>query len=190
MPKKERMIIHSLLDIFELSYPIGSHMDEVIQFMDRMKPIISDICKKLLNVDSNTTIAIWCRGSSGAILASLLSVILYSNGINNVIIKHVKKPGETSHGNNYNRFANYNIIIDDFSCSGVTINQITNKMYDTNVRYIDCLILSGLYITLKNSLSFTIPKMLIIGELSKDKIKLLKKLVPKEIKDYKYDSTR
>ena len=91
MPKKKRMVVHSLLDTFELSYPIGSHMDEVIQFMDRMKPVISDICKNLLNVDSDITIAVWCRGSSGAILASLLSVILYSNGIYNVIIKHVKK---------------------------------------------------------------------------------------------------
>ena len=103
----------------------------------------------------------------------------------------LKKPGETSHGNNYNRFADYNIIIDDFLCNGNTIREIINKMYDNGIQYIDCLILSNNFISSENPLPFTIPKMLIIGgTLSKDKIKLLEKLVPEEIKNYKYDSTR
>ncbi len=100
--------------IEESSYPIGLHIDEAINYIEKITPFIKDIILK-------GQLNIWCQGSSGAILAALLSKSLP----NKCYINHIKKEGEYSHHGNYDfRWEGYNMILDDFIRSGETIEHI------------------------------------------------------------------
>lgn len=72
---------------------------------------------------------LWCRGSSGAIIAGCFSILQTSC---NFMICHIKKDGESSHGNStpdYNETYK-NIVIDDFVSSGDTIDEIATKILE------------------------------------------------------------
>ncbi len=67
-----------------------------------------------------TKINLWCRGSSGAIMAALFAASCKYE----CKICHIKKEGEDSHSFGYPRFelgTIVNIIIDDFVATGETI---------------------------------------------------------------------
>ena len=122
-----------------LRYPVGLYIDEAIAFVKKAMRLI--ITKQLI---PDTNISIWCRGSSGSILAALLYSELTINNYSNIRIYHIKKPNETSHDNNcsYNDNA-YNIVIDDMVCSGDTIKAI-EIVIETNNLSFDCLIVSAM----------------------------------------------
>lgn len=102
-----------------IDYPVGNNISAAIQLVK----IGSVEVKKLINTDH--LVNIWCRGSSGAILATLLA----SNLSNNCKICHVKKEGENSHCSRPNYYTSaVNIIIDDFISSGETLNAIWDEV--------------------------------------------------------------
>ena len=107
----------ALAPIVEISYPIGINMDNIFNYINLVVAALKD--------ENIGKANIWCMGSSGAILAALLS-----NQLEESRILHVKKDGESSHHGNYFTTLNnaINIIIDDFIVSGDTVNRIYNFM--------------------------------------------------------------
>jgi len=106
----------------EIPYPVGMNIksarDYIIEVAEILKPVLETTEKKIV---------VYCTGSSGAILASLLSVYINKN----IFIDHIKKRGEKSHSQKIQtRYSidNINIIIDDFSCTGSTITRIHEEV--------------------------------------------------------------
>lgn len=151
----------------ELSYPTGRYIEEAIAFIKNLSETIKD-----LDDFNNKSIKIWCRGSSGAMLASMLSIVLMENNCK-VFICYVRKDEERSHGYNSfctNELYNLNIIIDDFIASGETICDIASKMRDAIILHIDYIIVSGVPAisrSTKSYIQYPMPKNLIVGCYSK-----------------------
>lgn len=129
---------------YDLDYPVGSNMNGAINYVKEVFRV--SIKNKLSFLEANTPINLWCRGSSGAILAALFcSIVTPFNP--NVLIIHIKKKGESSHTNYVRRHKKAtNIIIDDFMDSGDTIRQIVIGMQEEleiQNPIIDYLIISG-----------------------------------------------
>jgi hypoxanthine phosphoribosyltransferase len=119
----------------EIDYPVGDHIQKNIPIINNMGVRIKSILieKKL---ESDDQINLICSGSSGAIISSIIATILYKDfkGVN---IRHIKKDGESSHAaDNYKShfyssyFNGFNIIVDDFICSGDTMKRIFSKIKD------------------------------------------------------------
>ena len=53
-------------------YPVGENLDCGIKYINKVYPILKKIVK-------NKSINLWCTGSSGLILATLLMTKLYKN---------------------------------------------------------------------------------------------------------------
>lgn len=155
-----------LKDQCEIGYPVGRYMKDAIDFVDN---VIEKIQTEKLFPTGKEYI-LWCRGSSGSILAALLASKIVPLP---VIIRHVKKPMEDSHSHNkFSTSSNqYNIIIDDFVASGETVRSIALEMAKAGVEEIDCIILSGsnvdsTYVEKRCSsvsLNFPTPHLLITG---------------------------
>lgn len=107
-----------------LNYPVGAKMNS-------NKSVINEFFKafkELIELRSDTVINFICRGSSGAILASHFAM----NIENESYIVYVRKDGEmkechSGHSDDFRPLSYakaHNVIIDDFICSGNTINQI------------------------------------------------------------------
>lgn len=146
-------------------YPVGEYLKNSMDYIAEIAPLVQEQVKHL-------SINFWVQGSSGAILAALLSNKL-TNYCN---ILHVKKEGEVSHNSNafgmYGKYhTNLNIIIDDFSISGSTLNRIWEEASKT-VCSINYLIINHLG-ALGWNINF-VPNNLIIREnhFSKEWIKL------------------
>lgn len=106
--------------IQSIKYPTGAHIQENI-------PNIKLLAKAFEKIGSlqRRDLNIFCRGSSGAIIAALFSSFVP----NKCQIIHVKKEGESSNHPNSNIYYDHwsdgaNIIIDDFIGSGATINYV------------------------------------------------------------------
>ena len=132
------------LPISKLKYPITQYLDRAITTIDDITELLKS------NFDITNGINIWCRGSSGAIMAGLVAANLYKTikleNNSTIAILHVKKDGESSHNSNYfNSHTNnkLNIIVDDFICTGETIRQIFNCMKNNNTNNIDCICVTG-----------------------------------------------
>ena len=162
------MELHVMENQGEIRYPVGSYIVSAISFIDKALLII----KEKITFE-NENILIWCRGSSGAILAGLLAaklINLYPAIYTRVV--HVKKPGEQAHDVDIKHVrlsTTYtNIIIDDFSYSGETIMSIAKAMAIREVQYIDLLILSDMHTmndaTRQCFLPFPVPTTLIVGD--------------------------
>lgn len=157
-----------------LPYPVGLYISEAITFVNNVYDTIktNNIFKK------HYTIFIWCRGSSGALLAGLLAQKLSSDIATDYDVKvcYVRKPGEKTH--NQGKYGNYigcyekpyNIIIDDFVARGLTLYSILLAMRDDGVKNVDALILSDVDGVIRKSLTdnesieffnIIIPKVLI-----------------------------
>lgn len=186
------MKLHFLEDSNEsISYPVGLHIDEALSFMD-------SVIRKIDTIEDFPTkdIAIWCRGSSGAILATILAQYFHTDGFTNVQINHVKKKGEDSHSSNFFDNHDINIVIDDFVASGSTIRNIMHTMYKEGVDYVDYLIVSDTSLEYEDvleevpeNLPFPIPVNLIVSKSYhlKQHIDFLTQLVPTELCEYLWD---
>lgn len=177
------MKVYQLHDQWEISYPIGSHIDEAITYINKVYATI--ILNELFK---NRDINLWCRGSSGAILAGLLaSRLLTTKTFYSVQVIHVKKPNENAHGSDltYVIEDGCNIIIDDFSYTGDTIIYITKAMKSLGIRYIDAIILSAIHGEYAedtyNPVNFAIPRVLLIGHLLPHELEAFKVLKPKRM---------
>lgn len=130
-----------------LSYPVGQDMRTAIHIAMKIAATFNTIEEY-----KDKRINVWCRGSSGMILGSLF----VSNLMNNerVVLCHVKKLGEKSHGEGtnchtqsiyYNTLSEgpfINVVIDDFISSGETIEQIQHLMINESNRNMDVVCLS------------------------------------------------
>lgn len=127
------MKLHRYSKLDSMEYPVGSHMSYNIPIIKKMVSII----KRKYN---DKPINLFCQGSSGAIVAAV--ICLYVSGCR---IIHIKKDGENSHSLSCPQSNSYNIIVDDFVVSGVTIQRIikdATKIHYT--REFDALIVSGI----------------------------------------------
>lgn len=110
-----------------ISYPVGLNMASAMSFVKEVYKFIRD------NDDfRGRDINLLCTGSSGSIIASLLFAELDQE---NVFVCHIKKDGENSHsGDNFRlgSLDDINVIIDDFSSSGSTIEKIYSKIKQHN----------------------------------------------------------
>ena len=107
-----------------VDYPVGSNMHGVTKYVMQA----ADIFK---NTFSSRTVNVFCRGSSGAILAGLFSSYLIDTF--DIKIVHIKKEGEHSHSEKVpSHFDNHgiNVIIDDFISSGSTVRNIYKAICD------------------------------------------------------------
>lgn len=126
-------------------YPIGDEMKTVDNIVRQMATQFRKI------YTPNDSIKLLFRGSSGAIMATLLNTKLREYRI---CLVPVRKPGENSHigkGYIYNEDDRHKIvIIDDFMSSGATVNAIAEEYHELSI---DTLILSS--VVDMNLLSFT-----------------------------------
>lgn len=157
-----------------INYPVGRYINDAISFIDA---VVNQIDKD----DSFPTqdLAIWCRGSSGAILAALLSQYFCTEGFREVRINHVKKPNEHSHSSNALHVGACNIIIDDFIATGETVREIMRCMKHNGVDYVDYLIVSDTDLRFDADdnivgLTYPVPRHLVVS-----KIKYLNKHLEK-----------
>lgn len=115
-----------------VQYPVTSAMDLTLELTNKMANILLSIIK---SDKTRSHVNIWCRGSSGAVIAALIAQKLINCDLN-VRICHVKKDGEDSHssGVSYYDFNNIiNIIVDDFCATGATLNAIYAKMIKARI---------------------------------------------------------
>jgi orotate phosphoribosyltransferase-like protein len=125
------MKFHHLIKSPRLGYPVSQ---KIMNNMPTINFMMAVLCKFLKENYKRTDIKLFCRGSSGAILAGLTANYLIKAGYN-VCIEHVKKEGETSHGGDYVQKISRNyiiVIIDDFISTGSTIRNIYNAMLENN----------------------------------------------------------
>lgn len=135
-----RMENYSFPSVGLLCYPVGNDMKIAANFTKAAAWQFNKI-KEYNN--QSLRLNLWCRGSSGAILASLFSI----NIDHTVKIIHVKKPGENSHTSNHDPYTDWdviNVIIDDFTSSGQTLHHIYSQMGALNILTVDALIIQRL----------------------------------------------
>lgn len=122
---------------FYVAYPVGSIPKLAVKFIEKVVPIVKEIIKA-------EDVNIWVRGSSGAILGTLLMAGLCDT--NNVTITHIKKVGEDSHCgggiSDYRCEGRINILIDDLISSGETVEAIWEKA-KKHISNIEIVILSN-----------------------------------------------
>lgn len=111
-----------------MDYPVGLNIQYNLSIINRMANLINQ------SVPIHKDIALWARGSSGAIIASIIASSL--NG-RKVKIQFVDKPGESSHrGLGHLRETPdvlwYNIIVDDLVSTCKTVNAIADKMRENH----------------------------------------------------------
>lgn len=107
------------------NYPVGSDIQAAKEMVKEWISIFDT-----LEYSTDVKINLWCRGSSGAILAALFT----SMSRYDCIICHIKKDGENSHStipamhNNMIKGDTINVVIDDFIASGATIKEIIKNI--------------------------------------------------------------
>lgn len=114
---------HTKIPYIAVSYPIGYNIPNLLLLVDTYVDAFNQI-----KPHENTRINLWCRGSSGAMIAAL-----FASKINHTFlyIAHVKKQGETSHMSAVYYPDNcYNIIIDDFISTGETVKAIIDHVHE------------------------------------------------------------
>lgn len=111
-----------------LFYPVGTYIKNNLPTILEMKDL-------LYSIYGNSKISLWCRGSSGAIIAAIIS-----QAFSDVIINHVKKEGESSHGTGIDfEKERINIIVDDIVSSAITVNAIYKEFSIRGGDKIECL---------------------------------------------------
>ena len=128
-------------------YPVGTNIMANMLVINRMGKILREFIDK--NYPDASYINLICRGSSGAIIAGLVSVILKKDKGKNVCIYHIKKDGESAHGsglldNGILDPTSIIVVIDDFIDTGLTIVSIVEKLKEAGyVRHIPILCVTG-----------------------------------------------
>lgn len=108
-------------------YPIGENIVANMPVIANMGKVLKEFIAK--NYPKTSHINLLCKGSSGAIIAGLVSVALRKNKKRGISIFHIKKLGEKAHGSgsfdedifDLNSIV---VIIDDFIDTGSTIKSI------------------------------------------------------------------
>jgi adenine/guanine phosphoribosyltransferase-like PRPP-binding protein len=129
----------------DISYPVG------VELVFNM-PIIKKMARAIKKMYPTEKIHLWCRGSSGSIIASIIASNLGRN--RRVYINYVHKNYESRHSfiTNVGEYKqSVHIVVDDFIASGETINNIIDfakkqisQRYDYPNDYIlDCLCITG-----------------------------------------------
>jgi phosphoribosylpyrophosphate synthetase len=121
----------------EIDYPVGNYISTNLQ-------IIKDMSYNILQLYGHKNICLWCRGSSGAIIAGIIANIL-EDIVPNIVINYVKKANEESHAHVMVPIFGYvNIIVDDFIRTGDTVIGIAKaiRVSDPDEK-IHCLCVSG-----------------------------------------------
>lgn len=116
---------YTLSNSFPVHYPVGIHMDQAFIFTTEVTTHLLE--NELLPENHTTQICIWCTGSSGSILASLLLQKLHNEGFTNLTLCYARQEKTSSHGDNYTFQAHDNathLMIDDFVATGDTIKTI------------------------------------------------------------------
>lgn len=119
-----------------IEYPVGLNMTKNLV-------AIKEMATRLTEVYPNKDFTLWCRGSSGSIIAGILSYLLEGY----TIINHIKKEQEYSHSNSLSSLKDINrvhVIVDDLIASGTTISSILDKMTWLNINP-DALCITGEY---------------------------------------------
>lgn len=118
---------HIKIEHLTVSYPVGRNIKSVTEVI---KEFIFGF--EQLNLPKNTKLNLWCRGSSGAILATAFAL----TSDYPCFICHVKKPGEDSHSSPIEAYETdgFNVVIDDFVSSGDTIHAILEVMSSFRVK--------------------------------------------------------
>ena len=124
-------MIDTVKKLREMNYPIGPNIKVNL-------PIINNMYRYIKEKFPEGTITIWCRGSSGAIIAGIISSKLKGRAR----VAYISKPNEKRHDlvSPYKYSVGYNIIVDDFICTGKTIDDIIKK---SDRKKFDLLIVSG-----------------------------------------------
>lgn len=119
-----------------MDYPVGETIAFNLPIINHYTSIIKRLTEKQ---HKEKTIILYCRGSSGAIIAGIIASQLTEK---KVIVAHVKKDGESSHAGKptYSEENTFSVIVDDIICSGDTIGEIVSKI--NHIRF-DLLIISG-----------------------------------------------
>ena len=114
-----------------MDYPVGPNIRVNL-------PIINNMYRYIKEKFPEGIITIWCRGSSRAIIAGIISSKLKGRAR----VAYVSKPNEKRHDklSAHMYSTGYNIIVDDFVCTGETINKIINE---STITQFDLLIISG-----------------------------------------------
>lgn len=133
----------------KIPYPVGYRMTETMNIIKDMAIRIQALFPvKLLpmNGPEKPKLVFCVRGSSGAILAGLITPFLTDYEI---VINHIKKQGESSHNDDKPLYLPNEwpwIILDDFILSGETVNEIYKDMCRAHVNCkVDCLCVSGFF---------------------------------------------
>lgn len=110
----------------DIEYPFGKNIQKANNY-------INNVINKYIIREKSRIIILWCRGSSGAIAASIFSVLMSLKYPEiKIYINHIKKEGEYSHSSRHDYVMQKNsqhIIIDDFVDTGVTLFSILDEMY-------------------------------------------------------------
>lgn len=115
-----------------MQYPIGPHISLNRDTINKMAAAIKKVYPE-------GSIALWCVGSSGAIIAGGIALSLKKRA---VTINYVRKEHEYTHSSMYIRHYLHNIIVDDFIATGNTIIYIKDIMKQQRVKP-NCLCVSG-----------------------------------------------
>lgn len=150
MNKYKLNYLHEISSL-EVSYPIGRDISSAIESAEKIANVFNT-----LEMFKNKTLNIWCRGSSGSVLAALF----ISKIPNKCFLQYVRKEFEQTHCTNEFSLDSsaLNIVIDDLISSGFTLNCIVQHIPNKEV---DLLIICGYMNDSRlDSLEF-IPKSLI-----------------------------
>lgn len=113
----------------KISYPAGPKIKETIKVGKIM-------AKVLAKVYPGQSLRLICSGSSGAIHAAVIST---NRCVKVMEIIHIKKDGEYANNNSHEVGSQsigkcINVIVDDFICSGGTVERIWKKFHEANNR--------------------------------------------------------
>lgn len=132
---ERRNLVNNITDDFlkEIKYPIGEHFSYNIARVRRIGSLLSKNLPNYLT-DKKQTIQLWARGSSGAIIGSIICAALIQKGFKAILLI-VRKDTEKSHWPNPILRENaFNVIVDDFICTGNTMDKILEYMLKVKVK--------------------------------------------------------
>lgn len=128
----------------DIEYPVG---DNIASSYQTVKELVGLTVRTLTRIEqtngSINGVNIWCRGSSGSILAGFLaSELLGRDYFTRICYTH--KEGEVSHYKNISPIASgINVFIDDFVSKGDTFNEVARIAQKIFVRQFDITVVSG-----------------------------------------------
>lgn len=130
--------MHYIIDK-QAVYPVGQHIFQATETIEQVVRVIRS--NNLLPHDCH--VDIFCRGSSGSILAALLVGKLSHPDIS---IVYIRKENENSHSAPYvpySKNTKINVVIDDFIGTGETLNAVWEGMNNMGRDSIDLLIIGN-----------------------------------------------